>query len=76
MAHIERRSLELEDIEEAADKIVQLVRDRGLREQLGQKARETIRQRFLLTRYLEQYLDLLNSFEADFRLSGTVKVYE
>jgi trehalose synthase len=63
-------------IDEAADRIVQLVRDRGLREQVGQKAKETTRQRFLLTRYLEQYLDLLNSFEADFRLSGTPKVYE
>ncbi len=63
-------------IEETADRIVQLIRDRELREQLGQKAKETVGQRFLLTRYLEQYLDLLNSFEADFRLSGTVKVYE
>jgi trehalose synthase len=58
-------------IEEGADKIAPLVRDRGLREQLGQKAKETVRLRFLLTRYLEQYLDLLNSSEADFRLSAT-----
>jgi trehalose synthase len=63
-------------IEETADRIVQLVRDRDLREQLGQKAKETVRRRFLLTRYLEQYLDLLNSFEADFRLSGTLQAYE
>lgn len=63
-------------IEEAAEKIVQLVKDRQLREQMGQKAKETVRQHFLLTRYLEQYLDLLNSFETDFRLTDTVKIYE
>jgi len=56
-------------IEEAAERIVQLVRDRGLREQMGQKAREKVRQHFLLTRYLEQYLDLFNSFEPSFRLA-------
>jgi len=63
-------------IEQAAERIVQLVKDRELREQLGQKARETVRQKFLLTRYLEQYLDLLNSFEADFRLSDAMSIYE
>ena len=61
-------------IEQAAERIVQLVKDKELREQLGQKARETVRQNFLLTRYLGQYLDLLNSFEADFRLSDTMSI--
>ena len=63
-------------VEQAAERIVQLVKDRELREQLGQKARETVRQKFLLTRYLEQYLDLLNSFEADFKLSDAMSIYE
>ena len=63
-------------VEEAAERIVQLIKDRELRERLGEKAKETVRQRFLLTRYLEQYLDLFNSFEADFRLTNAVKVYE
>jgi len=63
-------------IEQAAERIVQLVKDKEMREQLGQKARETVRQNFLLTRYLEQYLDLLNSFEADFRLSDTMSIDE
>jgi len=63
-------------IEEAAGRIVQLIKDRKLRERLGQKARETVRQGFLLTRYLEQYLDLLNSFEADFRLTDAMSIYE
>jgi trehalose synthase len=63
-------------IEQAAERIVQLVKDKELRVQLGKKARETVRQKFLLTRYLEQYLDLLNSFEADFRLSDAMSIYE
>jgi len=63
-------------VEEAAGRVVQLVKDRKLREELGQKAKETVRQKFLLTRYLEQYLDLLNSFEADFRLSDAMSIYE
>jgi trehalose synthase len=59
-------------IEEAANRIVQLVKDGDLRRHLGQKARETVRQRFLLTRLLEQYLELFNSFEITFRLAGKV----
>jgi trehalose synthase len=63
-------------IKEAAERIVRLIQDKKLREGLGQKAKETVRQKFLLTRYLEQYLDLLNSFKADFRLTDAMKVYE
>jgi trehalose synthase len=66
----------ISSIKEAAEKIVQLIKDRELRERLGHEAKETVRQRFLLTRYLEQYLDLLNSFEADFRLTNTVNAYQ
>jgi trehalose synthase len=45
-------------IEETAKRIVQLVKDKELRDEMGNKARETVRKNFLLTRYLEQYLDL------------------
>lgn len=55
-------------VEEAAERIVQVLRDRDLREQLGRKARDTVKDRFLLTRYVEQYLDLFTAFETDFRL--------
>jgi trehalose synthase len=55
-------------IEETAERIVKLIRDKYLKEQLGQKARETVRQHFLMTRLLEQYLDLFNSFEIIFKL--------
>jgi len=43
-------------VEEAAARMVQLIKDRKLRQRMGQKAKETVRKKFLLTRYLEQYL--------------------
>jgi trehalose synthase len=55
-------------VEETAERIVQLIKDERLRRQLGKKAKETVTKRFLLTRYLEQYLDLFNSFETIYRL--------
>jgi trehalose synthase len=55
-------------VEDAAQRIVQLLRDGKLREQMGRKARQTVAGRFLLTRYLEEYLDLFGSFETVFRL--------
>jgi trehalose synthase len=57
-------------VEEAAKRIVQLIKNENLRQQLGKKARETVKKHFLLSRYLEQYLDLFNSFETIFRLTG------
>ena len=45
-------------VEEAADRMIELVSDKELRDEMGRKARETVRKNFLLTRYLEQYLDL------------------
>ena len=55
-------------VEDAAQRIVQLLKDEKLREQMGRKARQTVAGRFLLTRYLEEYLDLFGSFETVFRL--------
>jgi trehalose synthase len=55
-------------VEEAAQRIVQLIQDRDLGVQMGKNARETVRRRFLMIRLLEQYLDLLNSFETLYRL--------
>ncbi len=45
-------------VEETARRIVKLINDKELRCEMGRKARETVRKNFLLTRYLEQYLDL------------------
>ena len=50
-------------VEEAAECIVRLLKDEKLREEMGQKARETVREKFLLTRYVEQYLDFFGAFD-------------
>lgn len=55
-------------VEEAATRIVQLLRDEDLRRRLGEAGRETVRQKFLLSRNLEQYLDIFNAFETNFTL--------
>ncbi|MGO9954247.1 MAG: glycosyltransferase [Dissulfurispiraceae bacterium] len=58
----------VDSVTEAADRIVQLLNDKKLRFRLGQKAMETVAKHFLLSRYLEQYLDLFNSFDTVYRL--------
>jgi trehalose synthase len=57
-------------VDEAAERMVQLLKDPKLRDEMGRRARETVRERFLLTRLLEQYLDLFASFETVYRLTG------
>ncbi|OQA03015.1 MAG: Trehalose synthase [Planctomycetes bacterium ADurb.Bin401] len=55
-------------IEEAAQRIIQLINDKRLRKKLGRKAKESVRRQFLMTRLLEQYLDMFASFETKYRL--------
>lgn len=55
-------------VAEAAERIVALLKDGKLRESLGKKARESVRKRFLMTRLVEDYLDLFAAFRADFTL--------
>ncbi|QSQ22673.1 glycosyltransferase [Pyxidicoccus parkwayensis] len=55
-------------VEETADRLVRLLSDEDLRRRMGEAAREKVRQRFLMTRYLEQYLDLMDAFEARYSL--------
>jgi trehalose synthase len=57
-------------IEETAQRIVQIVKGKKMRKKMGQKAKETVRKKFLMTRLIEQYLDLFSSFETNFRLSS------
>lgn len=59
-------------VDEAADRIVRLLRDRDLRDRMGNAARERVRENFLFTRTVEQYLDLIGSFEPEFRLREDV----
>ncbi len=56
-------------VEQAAARLVQLLRDPALRERLGSRARETVRQHFLMSRLAEQYLDLFTAFEPRFEMS-------
>lgn len=35
---------------------------------MGRNGRKTVQERFLMTRYLEQYLDLFGAFRTCFRL--------
>jgi trehalose synthase len=58
----------VDSVEQCAERIVQLLKNPRLRQQMGQHAHETVRRRFLLTRYLEQYLDLFNAFETRYHL--------
>ncbi len=55
-------------VEEAAERIVEIVSDGKKYRKIGENGRETVRENFLLSRYLEQYLDLLGGFESDFKL--------
>jgi len=55
-------------VEEAADSIVKLIKDETLCRELGCRARQKVKDNFLLTRLLEQYLDLFNSFETAYCL--------
>ena len=62
-------------VDEAAERIVRLLRDPDLAERLGRAARERVRECFLFTRTVEQYLDLIASFEPEFRLRKGVGLW-
>ena len=62
----------VESVDEAAERIVRVLKDPGLRRTLGEKAKETVRERFLMTRLMENWLDLMASFEPNFQLRGSI----
>jgi trehalose synthase len=49
--------------DEAATRIVQVLKDPKLRERLGARAKESVREKFLMSRLLEDWLDLLIMYE-------------
>jgi trehalose synthase len=49
--------------DQAAARMVQLLKDLGLRKQIGSRAKESVRQKFLMSRLLEDWLDLLCRYE-------------
>ncbi len=55
-------------VKQAARRLVQLIKNEKLRDKMGKNGRETVREKFLLSRLLEQYLDLFDSFETVYRL--------
>ncbi len=59
-------------VDEAAERIVRLLRDPDLGQRLGRAAHERVRECFLFPHTVEQYLDLIGSFEPEFRLRGGV----
>lgn len=59
----------VETVEQAADRIVQVVKDPALRDRLGRRAKESVRRHFLMTRLMEDWIDLIAAFEPNFRLT-------
>jgi len=55
-------------VDEAAARIVQVLKDGHLRSRMGNAARESVRKNFLMTRLLEDWLDLMLDFEVQFKL--------
>lgn len=56
-------------VDEAAQRVAQLLEDEALRKQIGAEGQKTVRQRFLLSRKVEQYLDLFDAFEPRFAVN-------
>jgi trehalose synthase len=61
--------------EEAGARIVQLLEDKELRARMGKMARRTVQENFLMTCYLERYLDLFGAFDLSFSLNDKIKAY-
>jgi trehalose synthase len=55
-------------VDETADRLIRLLKDKDLRLRFGRQARKRVKEKFLLTRLLEQYLDLFSSFRTDYKL--------
>jgi trehalose synthase len=48
-----------QDITGCAEKVVTLIKDKKLATKMGREAKELVKQKFLITRHLDDYLDLL-----------------
>ncbi|MCF4112819.1 MULTISPECIES: glycosyltransferase [Dethiosulfovibrio] len=59
----------VDTVDQASDRIIKLLRDEKLRNSMGEKGKEKVRKNFLMTRYLEDYLDLFLSFRCKYTLS-------
>jgi trehalose synthase len=52
----------VDSVDSTAERIVQVLQDSDLRRRLGTRARETVRENFLMSRLLEDWLDLLTGY--------------
>lgn len=57
-------------IEETAEKTIALLKNEELRREMAEKAREKVKEEFLMIRLLEQYVDFFNAFETVHRLNS------
>lgn len=56
--------------EEASQRIIELLTNKKAAKEMGENGRKTVRDNFLMTRLLEDYLDLFNSFETRYQLDS------
>jgi trehalose synthase len=59
-------------VDEAAQRIVKLIKDEKLRMEMGEKAKQTVKEKYLLIRLLEDYLNLLNAFDTRYILNKEI----
>lgn len=57
-------------VDEAVQSLVTLLKDPQKNKKMGQTARKTVRDHFLMIRLLENYLDLFNGFETQYHFKG------
>jgi trehalose synthase len=62
----------VDSVDQAAERIVQLLTDKNMAKEMGEKGREIVRENFLLSRYIEDYIDLFNGFETNFKLKNHI----
>ncbi len=65
----EKSGFLVSSVEQAARRIVEVLKNPDLRANMGSAARERVVQRFLLSRLLEDHLDLFSAFEQGFALT-------
>ncbi len=52
----------IKDVNEAAEKAVYLIKNPDAARVMGERAKERVKQNFIITKHMERYIDLLNSF--------------
>jgi trehalose synthase len=50
-------------VDQTAERIVQVLKDQRLRHRIGKRARETVRENFLMSRLVEDWIDVLSTFQ-------------